>query len=202
MGARPDLKFPCTLYTLQGKGRAISHTRPWARDHELHFKRSHWWRGQSRSKFASHYAWGTNGVYTWTQDGCEVYMDSYVASNGSCFMVIWTISINRLLEVGLTQNRGDHGTPNAHNRWFIFFYHVWGSIWIEIHEIAFGWGPLVMYDFTLHLRVRDRTTSWFWKFGAVLGQVLIAFFWALTIAWSRLLACVWSGPKASFILHH
>ena len=41
----------------------------------------------------------------WTQDGCKVYMDSYMASNGSCFMVTWTIFKNYLLEVGLTQNR-------------------------------------------------------------------------------------------------
>jgi hypothetical protein len=32
-------------------------------------------------------------------------MDSYIASNGSCFMVIWTIFINHFLEVGPTQNR-------------------------------------------------------------------------------------------------
>ena len=25
------------------------------------------------------------------QDGCKVYMDSYMASDGSCFMVTWTI---------------------------------------------------------------------------------------------------------------
>jgi hypothetical protein len=35
----------------------------------LHFKRSHWWKRRSRSKFtASHYAWGINGV-------CECEMD-------------------------------------------------------------------------------------------------------------------------------
>ena len=39
------------------------------------------------------------------QDGCQVYMDSYVASNGSCFMVTWTIFQNHLLEVDLIQNR-------------------------------------------------------------------------------------------------
>ena len=39
------------------------------------------------------------------QDGCKVYMDSYMASNGSCFMVTWTIFKNHLLEVGLTQNQ-------------------------------------------------------------------------------------------------
>ena len=39
------------------------------------------------------------------QDGCKVYMGFFMASNGSCFMVTWTKLKNRLLEVGLTQNR-------------------------------------------------------------------------------------------------
>ena len=39
------------------------------------------------------------------QDGCRVYMDSYMASNGSCFMLIWTILKNLLVEVGLKGNR-------------------------------------------------------------------------------------------------
>ena len=39
------------------------------------------------------------------QDGCKVYIDFDMASNGSCFMVTWTIFKNNLLEVGLTQNR-------------------------------------------------------------------------------------------------
>ena len=34
----------------------------------FHFKHSQWWKRQSRSKFTSHYAWGTNGV-------CECKMD-------------------------------------------------------------------------------------------------------------------------------
>jgi hypothetical protein len=41
----------------------------------------------------------------WMQDGCKVYMDSYMTSNGSCCMVTWIIFKNHLLEVGLTQNR-------------------------------------------------------------------------------------------------
>jgi hypothetical protein len=32
------------------------------------------------------------------------YVDSYMASSGSYFMVTWTVFKNRLLEVGLTQN--------------------------------------------------------------------------------------------------
>jgi hypothetical protein len=42
---------------------------------------------------------------TWMQDGCKVYIGSYMTSNGSCFMVTWTIFKNHFLEVGLTQNR-------------------------------------------------------------------------------------------------
>ena len=38
------------------------------------------------------------------QDGCKIYMDSYMASNGSCFMVTWIIFENHLLEVRLAQN--------------------------------------------------------------------------------------------------
>ena len=47
--------------------------------------------------------WGSNGVKC-VQDGCKVYTDSYMASNGSCFTVVWIIFKNYLLEVGLTQN--------------------------------------------------------------------------------------------------
>jgi hypothetical protein len=43
------------------------------------------------------------------QDRCKVYMDSYMASNGSSFMVTWIIFLNHLLEVGLTQNRDNAG---------------------------------------------------------------------------------------------
>ena len=38
------------------------------------------------------------------QDGCRVYMDSYVASNGSCFMGHLDYFQNHFLEVGLTLN--------------------------------------------------------------------------------------------------
>ena len=40
------------------------------------------------------------------QDGCKAYMDSYMASNGSCFMFTWIILKNPyLLKVNLTQNQ-------------------------------------------------------------------------------------------------
>jgi hypothetical protein len=61
------------------------------------------------------------------QDGCRVYMDSYMTSNGSCFMVAWIISKNHLLEVGLTQNRETMAlrTLTAVDLfYFLLFHHV------------------------------------------------------------------------------
>jgi hypothetical protein len=129
----------------------------------------------------------------WMPDGCKVYMDSYMASNGSCFMVTWTIFKTYLLEVGLTRKPGDHGIRNADDRWFILFCHAWGPTWIGI-----DWKGI-------WLRARShRTSHYTWgsvstlcDFGGVLGRPLDTFFWALTISWSRLLARVWSGPKES-----
>ena len=37
------------------------------------------------------------------EDGCKVYKESYVASNGSCFKVAWIIFKNHLVEVSLTR---------------------------------------------------------------------------------------------------
>ena len=46
----------------------------------------------------------------------SIFMDSYMASNASCFMVTWTILKNHLLEGGHNTKSGYHGTSNAHNR--------------------------------------------------------------------------------------
>ena len=69
----------------------------------------------------------------WMQDGCKVYMDSYMALNGSCFMVAWTIFQKHLLEVGLAQNRGSMELRVLTTVDLFDFYHVWGFAWIEIH---------------------------------------------------------------------
>ena len=39
------------------------------------------------------------------QDGCKVYVDSYMESNGSCFMVTCTIFKTHLLDVGQKQKQ-------------------------------------------------------------------------------------------------
>ena len=72
----------------------------------------------------------------WMQDGCKVYMDSYMASNGFVFHGHLDYFRKLLLGGRPNTNPGDHGTPNAHNCCFIIFYHVWEPAWIEI---AFGW---------------------------------------------------------------
>ena len=84
----------------------------------------------------------------------------------------------------LNTKPGDHGIPNVRNRWFILFYHVWESAWIEIH-----WN-------NIWLRPRSHTTSHYtWRsvttlhdFGGELERPRDTFFWALTIYWSWLLA--------------
>ena len=62
------LQFPCFFHvhgrcTREGQ---VTHEAegPWP----WHFKHSHWWKGRSRSRFASRYTWGTDGV-------CECKMD-------------------------------------------------------------------------------------------------------------------------------
>ena len=155
-----------------------------------HFKHSHWWKRWRWSKFVAHYTWGTNRVRECKMD--VNYMDSYMASNGSCFVVTWTLFFKTPpLEGRLDTKLGDHGTLNARNYWFIWFYHVWGPAWIEIN-----WNHI-------WLRVRSHMTSHYTRgfvttlhdFGGALRWPLDTFFWAPTTSWSRLLACAWSGPK-------
>ena len=127
----------------------------------------------------------------WIQDGCKVYMDSYMASNGSCFMITWIFFLQKPPLGGRPNTKlGDHDTPNAHNRWFILFYHVRG-----LARIGFPWN-------SIWLRARSHMTSHYTQgsmttlhqFGGVLGWSVETFFWAFTISWSRLLGRVWSGP--------
>ena len=75
---------------LEYKGHFTHETeRPWP----LHFKHYRRWKRRSRDQRSM-----------WMQNGCTVYMDSYVALNGSC-MVTWTNTfITHFLEVGLSQN--------------------------------------------------------------------------------------------------
>ena len=118
----------------------------------------------------------------WMQYGCIVYMDSYMASNESCFMVTWTIYKNHLLEVGLTQNQD---TMALRTLTFVdLFYFIMCE---DPHEIEIYWISFSHYTWESMTALHD--------FGGVVGRPLDTFIWALTISWSWLLAHVWSGPK-------
>ena len=56
---------------------------------------------------------------------------------------------------------GAHGTQNAHNHWFILFYHVWRPSWIEAH-----WN-------SIWLRARDHTTRFCRYVGTAFGHFLL-----------------------------
>jgi hypothetical protein len=101
-----------------------------------HFKHSHWWKRWSWSKFAtSHFALEgpTEGVCECKMDVKSTWIDSYMASNRSCLMVTRTVFKKPSLGRKPDTKLGDHDTPNAHNSWFVLFYHAWGPTWIEIH---------------------------------------------------------------------
>jgi hypothetical protein len=81
----------------------------------------------------------------WMQDGCKVYLDSYMASNGACFMVTWTIFQNQYFDVGLTQKHWETmALKTLTTVWVILFYCIWRPAWIEMHwnNISFGWVTL------------------------------------------------------------
>ena len=150
---------------------------PWS----LLFKHSHWWRKRSRSKFASHYTWVTNGVCEWKVDVRSTWIPTWHQMGH----VSWSLGLftkTTSWRLGLTQP-GDHGTPNAYNHCFNLFYHVWGPAWIEIHWKSIWLRPGHIW---LHTTLEDM-----WPHYMVLGvtwdNLWTLFFWALTISWSWLM---------------
>jgi hypothetical protein len=113
------------------------------------------------------------------QDRCEVYIDAYMASTGSCFMVTWIIFKNRLLKIGLTQNWETMALRNLITVDFLF---ILSCVRTHMNKKLLTYclvEGLVIYDFTLDLRVREHATC-FWK---CLRKAFGHFFWALTISW-------------------
>ena len=160
--------------------RATSHTRLRARDHYT----SSTLTGRK----------GRDQRSMWMQDGRKVL-------HGYLHGIEWIMfhghsDYSQLPPLGGRPNTKprDHGTPNAHNHWFILFNHEWGPAWIEIQ-----WN-------SLRLRARSHMTSHYTRrymttlhdFGGVLGRPSDTFLWHPTISWSRLLARVWSGPKPTY----
>ena len=109
----------------------------------------------------------------WMQDGCEVYMDSYMALNRSCFMVTWTIFKHHLLEVGPTQNQETMALWTFTTVGFICFITRDDPAWIETRWNSIWLRARSRRTSHIHLRVRDHTT-WFWKrVGTAFGHFLL-----------------------------
>ena len=104
--------------------------------------------------------------------GCKVYMDSYVASNGSCFMVIWTIFKNHMLEVGLAQNQEIMALRTFTTVGLVYFNMCEDHEWIECHWNSIWWR--VQSYMTSHCTWGSMTTLH--DFGGVLGRPLDTFF--------------------------
>ena len=72
------------------------------------------------------------------QDGWKVYMDSYIALHGLCFMVTWIIFKNHLLEVGLTQDRETMAFQMLTTVYLFYFIMCEGPHELKFIEITFG----------------------------------------------------------------
>ena len=85
------------------------------------------------------HSWGTNGVCECKMD-VKVYIDSYMASNGSCFMVTWALFKNHPLEVGMTQNQETMALRTLTTIGLFYFIRCEEPHEYKLIEIAFGWG--------------------------------------------------------------
>jgi hypothetical protein len=140
----------------------------------LHFKHSHCWQKAElvQVRFTRRLR---DQRSMWMQDGCKVCMGTFLRGIKWIMFYAHLDHFQKPLLEGMpnTKPLGDHGTPNAHNCWFILLvYHAWGPAWIEIH-----WG-------SIWLRAQFHMTSLYtWgsmitlhDFGGVLGQPLDTFF--------------------------
>ena len=71
----------------------------------------------------------------------STWIDSYVASNNSCFMVTWIVFKKHLLEVGLTQNQETMVLRMLTTVNLFYFIMCEDPHEEKFIEIAFGWGP-------------------------------------------------------------
>jgi hypothetical protein len=114
----------------------------------------------------------------WMQDGCKVYMDSYMASNRSWSMVTWIVFQKTPLGGRPNTKLGYDGTLNAHNSWYILFHHMWIPVWTDFHWNSIGLRTL-SHNMTSRFTWGSVTTLH--DVGGILGRPLDTFFWALMI---------------------
>ena len=126
----------------------------------------------------------------WMQDACKVYMNSYMASNGSCVMVTWTIIKNHLLEVGVTQNQETMALRNLITVDFVYIIICEDLAWIEL------------YRNSIWLRTRLHMTSHYtWNPWPHCRNLEVSWdgLWTLLLGSHNfmVMARVWSGPGSS-----
>jgi hypothetical protein len=115
----------------------------------------------------------------WTQDGCEVHMDSSIASSGSCFMVTWVIFKNHLLETCLAQNRKTMALRTLTTIDLFYFIMCDDPHEQEFIELAFDWGSSHLW---LHITLEDPWPQYMILEVCWDGGLWTLSFWALTIS--------------------
>jgi hypothetical protein len=139
--------------------RASSHTRLRARDHYTSSTLIGG-NGAAKSKFTSCWTRGTTEV-------CECKIDvksTWIPTWYQMDNVSWSLGLFSKPSLGGRPNTKpvDHGTLNAHHRWFILFYHGWEPAWIKTHWNSIWLRARSHMTSHLHMRIRDHTT-WFWR---------------------------------------
>ena len=156
----------------------------------IHFKHSHWWKWRIRSKFTSHYAWGTNRVCERKMDIKSTWIPTWHRMD---HVLCWTILKNHLLEGGLTQKQ------EAMALWMLavvdlFYFNMCeGPYELSFIKIEFGWGSSPLW---LHTTLEGPWPHYYMilEVGWDGGLWILSLGLSQLISWSRLLARVWSGP--------
>ena len=94
---------------------------------------------RSRSKFASHYTWGTNEVCEWKMDVMSTWLPTWHWMDH----VSWSLGYFRKSPLRGRSNTklGEHGIRNAHNCGFILFLSCARiRVNTKFIETTFGWG--------------------------------------------------------------
>ena len=120
----PALVVVC-VHTLGFGCRVTSHTWLRARDH---YTSSTLIGGKGRA--------GPSSLHT-TLEGTTKYVKStWSLTRHRMVHVSWSLGLFSKPPLGGRPNTKSrhHGTPNAHNRWLILFYHGWGPAWMKNHK--------------------------------------------------------------------
>ena len=165
---------------------------PWP----LHFKHSCWWKTRSQSKFASHYAWGTNKSSMWIARW--MYSLHGFLRGIEWVMVHSSLDYFQKPPLGGRPNTktGDHGTLKAHNRWSILFYHVWGCAWNEIQWNSIWlrsgptWPHITLEDPWPHYTILEVSWDGLWTLCFGLSQFHGHSYWLMCDVALTLCVCV------------